>query len=86
LAAARLRAVEEGLPLARAAQTGVSAVFDARGRLVARGPLGESAVIRALLPAPRAPTIYAYLGLILPLGLALAVFALGWILSARNQR
>jgi apolipoprotein N-acyltransferase len=86
LAAARLRAVEEGLPLARAAQTGVSAVFDARGRLVARGPLGESAVIRALLPAPRAPTIYAYLGLILPLGLALAVFAFGWILSARNQR
>jgi hypothetical protein len=48
--------------------------------------LGESAVIRALLPAPRSPTIYAYLGLMLPMGLALAVFAFGWILAARNQR
>jgi apolipoprotein N-acyltransferase len=86
LASARLRAVEEGLPLARAAQTGVSAVFDARGRLVTRGPLGESAVIRALLPAPRAPTVYAYLGLALPFGFSFAVFAFGWILSGRNQR
>jgi len=85
-AAARLRAVEEGLPLARAAQTGISAVFDARGRLVTRGPLGESAVILALLPSPRAPTIYADLGLMMPLGLALAIFAFGWILSARSQR
>jgi apolipoprotein N-acyltransferase len=86
LAAARMRAVEEGLPLARAAQTGVSAVFDARGRFVARGPLGESAVIRALLPAPRAPTFYAYAGLALPFGFSIAIFAFGWILSGRIQR
>jgi apolipoprotein N-acyltransferase len=85
LASARLRAVEEGLPLARAAQTGVSAVFDARGRVVTRGPLGESAIIRAPLPAPRAPTFYAGLGLATPFTLAVLVFALGWFLSGKNR-
>ena len=85
LAAARLRAVEEGLPLARAAQTGVSAVFDSRGRLVARSPLGESAIVRAPLPAPRAPTFFAHLGLTIPFALAMVVFALGWIIPGRNR-
>jgi apolipoprotein N-acyltransferase len=85
LASARLRAVEEGLPLARAAQTGVSAVFDARGRLVTRGPLGDSAIIRAPLPAPREPTFYAQLGLAISFALTMAIFTLGWILSGRNK-
>jgi apolipoprotein N-acyltransferase len=78
LAAARLRAVEEGLPLARAAQTGVSAVFDARGREVARTELGETDVLRALLPAPREPTPFARLGLVIPITFALGVLAVGW--------
>jgi apolipoprotein N-acyltransferase len=86
LAAARMRAVEEGLPLARAAQTGISAVFDSRGRLVARGPLGESAIVRAPLPAPRAPTFFAHLGLSIPLTLAMVVFTLGWIAHRRNRQ
>jgi apolipoprotein N-acyltransferase len=85
LASARLRAVEEGLPLARAAQTGVSAVFDSRGRLVTRGPLGESAVILAPLPAPREPTLFAHFGLAIPAVLAMLVFAFGWIISGRNR-
>jgi apolipoprotein N-acyltransferase len=78
LATARLRAVEEGLPLARAAQTGISAVFDARGREVARLGLGETGVLRAPLPSPRGPTPFARLGLLLPAMLAGACFALGW--------
>lgn len=86
LAAARLRAVEEGLPLARAAQTGVSAVFDSRGRLVARSPLGESAIVRAPLPAPRAPTFFSHLGLMIPFALVMVVFALGWIIPGRNRQ
>lgn len=56
LAQARLRAVEEGLPLARAANTGISALTDAYGRVVARLGLNETGVIDARLPAalPRA--------------------------------
>ena len=67
LAAARFRAVEEGLPLVRAAQTGISAVFDARGRVVARMGLGETGVVLAPLPHAAAPTPVARTGLAIPI-------------------
>jgi apolipoprotein N-acyltransferase len=86
LAAARLRAVEEGLPLARAAQTGVSSVFDARGREVARTELGETGVLQALLPAAREATPFARLGLVIPITFAFGALALGWWLARRTPR
>jgi apolipoprotein N-acyltransferase len=78
LAAARLRAAEEGLPLLRAAQTGISAVFDARGRTVARMGLAETGVVLAPLPQAAAPTPFSRGGLAMPLGLvALALLGAG---------
>jgi apolipoprotein N-acyltransferase len=59
---ARMRAVEQGLPLVRAANTGISAVVDPVGRIVARLPLGIEGVLDSPLPAPIAPTIYARVG------------------------
>jgi apolipoprotein N-acyltransferase len=67
LAAAALRAVEEGLPVARAANTGISAVIDPYGRVVGRIELGSEGVLDADLPAPLPPTPFARFGNAMPL-------------------
>src|SRR5262249_48452825 len=59
---ARLRAIEEGLPLVRAANTGISAVVDPVGRIVRSLPLGSEGVLDAPLPKPMAMTLYARFG------------------------
>ena len=61
-AQARVRAIEQGLPLARAANTGISAMVDPFGRVVARIGLGEAGYVDALLPAALPPTGYARFG------------------------
>ncbi|MEZ5777311.1 MAG: apolipoprotein N-acyltransferase [Paracoccaceae bacterium] len=62
LAQAQLRAVEQGLPLLRAANTGVTAVIDARGRLLQSLPLGTEGVLDADVPPALPATIYSRTG------------------------
>ena len=62
LAQARLRAVEQGLPVLRAANTGVSGVIDPLGRVIKAAPLNETGYIDHAVPAPIPPTIYAQVG------------------------
>lgn len=59
---ARVRAVEEGLPLVRAANSGISAIVDPHGRLVASLGLDRQGVVDGDLPAALPPTPYARFG------------------------
>ena len=81
---ARVRAIEEGLPLVRAANTGISAVVDPLGRVVASLPLGVEGILDAALPQPLAPTPYARLG-DAPAGL-MVLGGLGWVMLSRRRR
>lgn len=59
---ARVRAVEEGLPILRAANNGISAIIDAKGRLVASLGLDVKGTIDATLPPAIPPPLYARFG------------------------
>lgn len=82
LAQARMRAIEEGLPILRATPTGISAVIDARGGLVATIPLHVQGAVEVPLPAPLPPTLFSQLGN----WLALAAFALLLLLAVAFRR
>ncbi len=59
---ARVRAVEEGAPLIRAANNGVSAIIDSRGRMLQRLDMNVRGVIDGPLPAAAGPTPYSRIG------------------------
>lgn len=62
LAQARMRAIEEGLPILRATPTGISAVIGADGALLATIPHERAGRIEVPLPSPLPPTLFSRLG------------------------
>jgi apolipoprotein N-acyltransferase len=82
---ARIRAVEQGLPLVRAANTGISAVVDGHGRILFQLGLGKSGVIDSALPTALPPTLYAHAGEWSTVVL-LALAFLTWLALLRRQQ
>jgi len=82
---ARVRAVEQGVPLARVANTGISAIIDARGRILRKLGLNQRGVIDSGVPQPVSPPLYAQFGDRLFWLMWSAVAAIVVILSRRDQ-
>ena len=81
-AAARLRAVEEGLPLVRVANNGISAIVDPYGRVIAQLGLGARGVVDGPLPRPLVTlTAYARMGNWLVLMVVVAAVGMGLLIS-----
>ncbi len=79
---ARLRAVEEGLPLARAANSGPSAMIDSYGHVLASLPLDSQGVLVAPLPSSSHTTLFARRGLEIPLILGVVSILTGVLITA----
>ncbi len=82
LGIAQLRAVEEGLPVARATNNGISAMINPYGQIVASKPLGVQAVLDTPLPRAAEKTVYATVGNALPLSLSILLI----LISIRKRK
>ncbi|MXP40386.1 apolipoprotein N-acyltransferase [Altererythrobacter soli] len=85
LAQARLRSIEEALPVLRATTTGISAVIDSRGVVRSHVPMRRADRIDGHVPPPGAPTLFSRLGNILPLAWALAFLAASRVVFRRRR-
>ncbi len=85
LAQARMRAIEQGLPVLRATTTGISAVIDARG--VVRDYLGQHVRgrIDTVVPQATPPTLFARFGNVLSLGWAVLLLAAGLVAMRKRH-
>ncbi|MEH6519764.1 apolipoprotein N-acyltransferase [Sulfitobacter sp.] len=86
LAQARMRAIEQGLPIARAANTGITAMIGPRGQILDSIGLGIAGYIDSRLPLPRSQTIYSRTG-DLPLAVLMVLFlGVGVLRAVARQR
>jgi apolipoprotein N-acyltransferase len=80
---ARVRAVEQGLPLVRAANTGISAMVDPYGRILAEIGLGEKGAIDSELPKAGSQTLFARLGILVEISMIGLAFACWLVLRVQ---
>lgn len=86
LAQARMRAIEEGLPVLRATTTGISAVIDANGIVRDFLPLRKAGRIDGMVPPPHAPTLFAKIGNGLVLSWSIVLLVIALVASTTRRR
>lgn len=85
LSIAQMRAVEEGLPLVRATNNGVSAVISPYGEIIASLGLGEEGVLDSELPRAGNRTLYSIYGNKIPLGFVFLLFIFAILKNKREK-
>ena len=86
LAQARLRAIEEGLPVLRSTVNGISAVIDADGIVRGAVPRGVAGRLDGFVPPAHPSTLFAAYGNIVPLVWAMLLLGVGWLVLRRAGR
>jgi apolipoprotein N-acyltransferase len=81
---ARLRAIEEGLPMIRAANNGISSVVDGYGRIIGSLPLGVDGVLDAGLPRAIGTTTFSRVGNLMAVGLSILCLFLAGVNRLRR--
>lgn len=83
---AQVRAVEQGLPVARAANTGISAVIDPYGRILAEIGLGEKGTLDADLPKVGPQTLFVRFGTLVALSMLLLAIVAWFACRVQERR
>ena len=83
---AQLRVVEEGIPLLRVANTGISVAFDGFGRQLGSIPLGERAYLDIAIPSVLTAPVFARFGNAGFFALCLGVFGVAWVLYRHEKQ
>ncbi|MDF1719859.1 MAG: apolipoprotein N-acyltransferase [Minwuia sp.] len=85
-AMARFRAVEQALPMVRAAGTGISAVVDPYGQVRMQLDLGASGVVSGNLPAPAQTSLFSIAGSWPTVAICFLVLLFGFVATATGHR
>jgi apolipoprotein N-acyltransferase len=85
LAQARMRAIEEGLPIIRATPTGISAVIAADGALLAAIPHETAGAVEVPIPPAAPPTLFSRVGNLMAAIVAVGLFALAIAIRRRRR-
>ncbi|KQU48133.1 acyltransferase [Sphingomonas sp. Leaf339] len=85
LAQARMRAIEEGLPIIRSTPTGISAIIAADGRLIATVPHETAGAIERPIPPALPATLFARIGNAMAAVVAIGLFAVGVAIRRRGR-
>jgi apolipoprotein N-acyltransferase len=83
LAQARMRAIEEGLPVIRSTPNGISAVIGVDGSIVAQVPRFTAGAVELPIPAALPPTLFAQFGNWMAVASVLVLLVLAVVLRRR---